>query len=203
MDERSDRPSWVGGRKTFLRYRGVNDRLGNLLLYQSGWFVCVLGAAWNQPDLGAGLGLALVVVHLLLSRAPMAELRLVSFAAALGWLLVSVEQANGWLSYAGAERQPWAPVWAMTLWAQFGMALRGCLGWLRKSPVLASLFGALGGPLAFLGGERLGAVMWGPARLETAAWLAASWALVVPALSALARRWGQQAPEGYRWPWGR
>jgi hypothetical protein len=44
------------------------------------------------------------------------------------------------------------------MWIAFATTLNVSMRWLRGRPELALLFGAVGGPLAFYAGERLGAV---------------------------------------------
>jgi hypothetical protein len=86
----------------------------------------------------------------------------------------------------------------VALWVQLGTTLRGCLAWLAPRPRLAALLGAVGGPLAFAGGERLGAAVWGEPRAATAAALAIAWATALPLLFRIARRLGDGHPTGYR-----
>jgi hypothetical protein len=86
----------------------------------------------------------------------------------------------------------------LALWMQLGTTLRGCLAWLGDRPIRATLFGLVGGPLAFLGGERLGAATWGEPRWATALALAVAWGAATPLLFALADRLGRGRPAGYR-----
>lgn len=50
------------------------------------------------------------------------------------------------------------PPWLLVMWAQMATTFDFSLRPIVTRPVAAALFGAIGGPLAFLGGERLGAV---------------------------------------------
>ena len=50
------------------------------------------------------------------------------------------------------------PAWLLTMWAQFATTFRHSLRTVISRPPQAALFGAIGGPIAFLAGERLGAV---------------------------------------------
>jgi hypothetical protein len=62
---------------------------------------------------------------------------------------------------------PWlAPVWIIAMWAGFATLLHVALRWLLPHRWLAALLGAVGGPLAYYAGMRLGAVNFpDPARL--------------------------------------
>lgn len=181
----------------------MRDSILNFSLYQLGWFGCVLGAAAGLPEAGAALGWMLVLLHLALARSRGVEAALVAAASGLGLLLASFEQYRGLLDYAGRSASDWAPLWVVALWAQLGTTLRGSLSWLQSDARRAGLFGLLGGPLAFLAGERLGAVGWTSPRWVVAIWLAASWGLAVWALAHLARRLGRDRAAGYRMPFGR
>ncbi|MCL4836603.1 MAG: DUF2878 family protein [Thermoanaerobaculia bacterium] len=173
-------------------------RLLNFALYQIGWLACVLGAAGGLGNLGVGVALGLVALHVALSRAPRAELAIAAAAGAIGLAVDSLMAATGRLAFADASL-PWlAPAWVIALWVQLATTLRGCLSWLAPRPGLAALLGAVGGPLAFAGGERLGAAVWGDPRAATAAALALAWAIALPLLFRIARRLGDGHPTGYR-----
>jgi hypothetical protein len=87
-----------------------------------------------------------------------------------------------------------APVWDVVLWIQFATLLRYALGWLRGRPALAVLFGAVGGPVAFVAGERLGAVAFHPSPGFSLIALAVVWAMVLFLLTRLAG--GRDSPPG-------
>ena len=50
------------------------------------------------------------------------------------------------------------PLWLLAMRAQFATTFRFSLRTVITRPIRAALFGAAGGPIAFLAGERLGAV---------------------------------------------
>lgn len=157
----------------------------NLLAFQAGWFATVLGAAHGLPWLGPVAVLAAVVLHLTLTTRRLPELRLLSAAFIMGLLF---EHA---LLYAGVVGYPgdpvWVPLWMLALWPLFATTLNVSLAWFKPRPGLAMLAGALAGPLAYAGGEALGAIrLYG-----TALWiLAAGWAVAFPLLLAVARLGG-------------
>ena len=68
------------------------------------------------------------------------------------------------------------------LWANFAGTLHLCLDWLRGRYWLASALGACGGPLAYYGGQRLGAIQLGSNTAISLLVIAVEWALVTPAL---------------------
>ncbi len=167
------------------------SKLLNLLLYQLGWFCCVLGAAWGYPLTGAGLALLLVIVHLLLAESPRLELKLMVIACLLGVVVDSLQQALGVLTFKTAPGWSlWLPLWVFVIWAQFATLFHYALAWLSGRYLLGALCGLLGGPLAYFGGGKLGAAEFGGNLLFSFTSLALVWAATVPLLLWLSRRLG-------------
>lgn len=107
----------------------------------------------------------------------------------------------GTLHFSGGVVHPaLPPVWLPLMWAQFATTLHYSLGWLRASRLRAALFGALGGPLAFFAGHRLGAVQFAQPLWLTLLTLSVLWGIAVPLIARWARRQGDEANAGhYRW----
>ena len=157
--------------------------LVNFGLYQVGWFAIVLGAANGIGWLGAVVALLLVGVHLVLVRGLSRHLALILAAGTIGMTVDSFQVQFGILRfpYTGHTQQL-APPWDAVLWIQFATILPFCLRWLSHRYVLSAVVGLTGGPLAFYGGEKLGAVSFEPPRAVSLAVLAAVWALTLPLL---------------------
>lgn len=162
----------------------------NAVLYQLGWFACVVGAAQGWGTTGAGIALLLVMVHVGLAERPDREWPLLLAAAGIGLVVETLHAGLGILDLSGHRAGSLAPLWILALWLQFGTVLHFCLSWLSGRYALASILGLVGGPLAFLGGERLGAATFGEPRLLSLAVLGLSWAVALPLLVALADRLG-------------
>ncbi len=180
----------------------ARDRWINVALYQAGWFACVLGAAGGWAPLGGLIAISLTVAHLLLARERPAELRLILVAGLLAFVAEPVQLSLGALAYTehdAGSRVP--PLWIVALWLQFATLFGIALAWLQERLLLAVVLGAIGGPLAFLAGERLGAATVLAPRVQSLAVLAVLWATAVPLLAAVARAGGPSA--GYALPHGR
>ena len=128
-------------------------RLLNFLAYQLAWFACVLGAAHDLAWAGAAFALAVTAVHLAL-RLDASELRLVVCAAAIGFLVDSVLVRAHFVEFASTSWDGWAPFWMVSLWMAFATTLNHSLRWLSSRPWVATLFGAMGGPLAYFAGAK-------------------------------------------------
>jgi hypothetical protein len=174
-------------------------KLLNFGAFQLAWFACVLAAAEGRALL-ATLAVAIVVcVHLWLAprRGPEAMLILVVTSIGLIWdsLLVSL----GLLSYAaGNFVDGVAPVWIIAMWALFATSLNLSMGWLKGRAWLAALVGALGGPLAYWAGERLGGVQM-PDPVLALGTQAIGWAVIMPLLTLLATRMNGFEPAPAAW----
>lgn len=162
--------------------------LRNVVLYQLGWFAAVLSAAAGHAWLAAASLVPLLAAHVWLCAGRMAELRLLSIAGLIGLAWDSLVMATGWQRYDGGQLLPLlAPLWVVALWAQFATLLRVSLRWLRGRPALAAMLGAVGGPIAWAAGARLGAVrLVDP--VAALAMQAAGWAVLTPCLVRLGAR---------------
>jgi hypothetical protein len=159
----------------------------NVVTFQLGWFACVIAAGKGQDAIGIVAALAVIAVHLILSTPRSTEIRVIALAVAFGAVWDSLLRAAGLMHYLSAGPTFLAPAWILSMWGLFGTTLNVSLRWLRGRPVLALLFGAIGGPMSFWAGQRLGAVQ------ITGPWAgllaqAAGWAVILPLLLHLAAR---------------
>ena len=160
----------------------------NILAFQIGWFACVLGGAHDLPWVGTGIALVIVAWHLTRAARPKQELLLVLSAAAIGALFDTLLVWLGWFTYSsGTLIAGTAPHWMVALWMLFATTLNLSLAWLKRRLFVAALFGAIGGPLAYLGGEKLGALNFASPTAGLIA-LAIGWALLTPLLVMIAQR---------------
>jgi len=160
--------------------------LANFAAFQIGWFACVLGAAHGAPWLGIGVTALVVAWHLVAAAQPGVEARLIVIVAMLGAIWDSALVALGWIDYAsGTIVAGAAPGWIVAMWALFATTLNVSLNWLKGRDWLAVAFGSIGGPLAFYGGAKLGAVSF-PQPLFALGALAIGWAILTPILTRLA-----------------
>jgi hypothetical protein len=155
--------------------------LVNIVLFQLGWFACVLGAANGYAREGALAAALIVALHVARAPRPKREAALALAAALLGLVFESA------LVWAGWVRVEDGIYWLVALWALFATTLNESLRMLQTRPWIAALSGAVGGPLAYCAGARAGALDFvQPAAMLAA--LAVGWAVATPALLSLARR---------------
>ena len=174
----------------------------NVGIFQVAWFAAVISASQGYPWVGALTMLAAILVHLRRASRPQPELILVLVCGVIGAIWDSVLVALGWISYpSGNWVANLAPYWIVTMWMLFATTLNIGFGWLKNRPVLAFIFGAVGGPLAFLTGHKLGGVVLVEFEVALIA-QAVGWGLMMPILLELADRFDgvtEQDQPGTQW----
>ncbi|MBJ2219028.1 DUF2878 domain-containing protein [Pseudomonas sp. MF7453] len=156
--------------------------LTNAALFQCGWFACVIGG----DSLWLLVGVAALGVHLLWISSPADDGLLVLNVTLAGTLLDTLLRSLGVFHFN--EPGPLIPFWLIVLWALLATTLRHCLAWSARPWWLASLLGAVGGPLSYYAGSQLAGVGFGYGTTTTLIGLALLWAMLFPLLHGLARR---------------
>jgi hypothetical protein len=168
----------------------VNDltrKAINVLLFQAAWFAAVLGAARGILWLGPLAMIPTLAVHLALQEDRQGEVRLLLAAGLLGFLFDTAFVAGGvFTPLQHLLPRPFSPPWMVCLWLNFAATLNVSMAWLRGRYLLAALFGAIGGPLAYYSGARLGATEALPTTTGMLL-LAIGWGAMTPLLVLLAR----------------
>ncbi|NKN32321.1 DUF2878 domain-containing protein [Marichromatium bheemlicum] len=167
--------------------------LVNLVAFQLGWLACVLGGAHQLPWLGVGVVVLVAALHLATSPERGSEARLLVLIALMGALWDGLLARFGFLVYPSGMLLPWlAPVWIIAIWVAFATTLNVSLAWLQGRWYLAFTIGALGAPLAYYAGAKLGGVHF-PDPVVALAVLGGGWSFLMPASLALAARLARTA----------
>lgn len=164
----------------------------NMLAFQAAWFACVLGGAAGLWWLGPAA--TLPVVALFVASAPGRRKMALGFVVFTTLVGVVIETLASGRVYDFVEQGGMALprlqglAWMAALWAGFATTLPRSLAWCSRRPLLAILCGASFGPLAFVAGEKLGALRLDESRTMALCSLAVVWAIAMPALGHLALR---------------
>ena len=154
----------------------------NFAVFQIAWLSSVIGGAQQMPWLGPVAVAVALLIHLSAARRPLEEALLVVSCAIIGACFDSILVASGWVTYkAGLFSEFLAPYWIITMWMLFATTLNVSMRWLRGKPLLASVFGFLGGPTTYLAGEKLGGIVLVNQTVALVA-LAVGWAVMMPVL---------------------
>lgn len=158
----------------------------NFIAFQAAWFAAVLGAAHGMPWLGVVVVPAALALHLALSTNWRPELLLALFAAVTGFVFDSALIAAGAFSPGPYFfPTPFSSLWMVMLWVNLAATMNVSMGWLRGRYALAAVFGAIGGPVAYYSGAKLGAMT----RLPDPGGLLGigiAWAIALPLLYSVA-----------------
>ncbi len=160
----------------------------NIAAFQVGWFACVVGGARGMPWAGTAIALTVVAIHLYLAPQARFQTWLIAFAAVFGFIADTILILGGWLEFTSGVLMPdTAPHWMVAMWMIFATTLNVSLSWLKDRWLLAVVFGAVGGPLAYYAGAKLGAVtLMDPVRALFA--VGVVWTIAMPLLLLVADR---------------
>ena len=163
-------------------------KLINFILFQTGWLAVVFLGTGQFHWLGPAVVAGIVIWHLVTSPSPQTEAQLILYALGIGIIWENLLTLTGVVIYPyGQLFGDLAPIWIIAMWAMLATTLNLSLRWLHGRFLLAGAFGAIGGPLAFLAGEKLGAVVFPDATLAMLV-LASGWGLMFTLLVLLAMR---------------
>jgi len=154
----------------------------NFVLFQAGWFACVLGAANHQVLWAVLASLAYIAFHVWRSPSPKTEISLLIKALILGVAADTLIMYLGYIDFGDAWPSPYlSPLWMWTLWVLVATTINSSLSWLRGRPILAAVLGGICGPISYEAGIRLGAGEWGPGgQLAGFILLGLIWAMAMP-----------------------
>jgi hypothetical protein len=162
--------------------------LVNFIGFQVGWFACVLGAANDKELLGIIIALGVIIYHVINQGDSRKELKLVLAATVIGLFWETWVLNLDILRYPShPEALFWAPTWLIMMWALFATTINLSMGWLKGRWILSVFMGAVFGPLAFIGGEKLGAVVFLDSTMSIIT-LSIGWGLLMPLLLWISER---------------
>ena len=165
--------------------------IANIGLFKIGWLACVYGAASGLAVEGCLLALLIVTFTVKRAANVQAELLTVALITLIGLAWETLVASQHLMIYVGQTDSQLsgpvlAPFWLVVMWALFATTINQSMGWLKERLIVAAGLGAIFGPLAFVAGEKLGAVVFlnEPAAMTV---LASGWAILMPAVCVVAR----------------
>lgn len=150
----------------------------NVVAFQLAWWTAILSARAGLDVLAVAAVLALNAGFFL--RAAGARPGFLAFACAstaFGLVVDSVLIGAGVFGAVGYRPVSWlCPFWLAAMWFNFAATFDFSMAWARTKPLAAVALGAVGGPLSYWAGERLGVVSFGDSPALPLAVLTVSWA---------------------------
>jgi hypothetical protein len=159
----------------------------NFIAFQTAWFAAVLGAANGMPWLGVVAVPIALALHLALSPDWRPELLLAFCAAGMGFATDTLLIAAGAFSpIPYLLSAPFSSLWMVMLWVNLATTMNVSMGWLQGRYALGAVFGAIGGPLAYYSGAKLGAMTRLPDPRGLLG-IGVAWAIAMPLLYRVAK----------------
>jgi hypothetical protein len=170
--------------------------IANVGLFKIGWLSCVYGAASGLALEGCILALFIVAFSIKQASNKLAELLTLALITLVGVIWESLVASQYLMVYAtqsNTQPEGWAldglvlaPYWLIVMWALFATTINQSMAWLKDKLILAAGMGAIFGPMAFIAGEKLGAVEF---INESAAMmvLAVGWGVLMPLICIIAK----------------
>jgi len=164
------------------------QKLANFLLFQIGWFACVLGAAYQMPLAGSLVALVIIAIYLTIVDTSFSEIKLMLLALMIGLIFESALVSGGLAIYSSGQLiDNMAPVWMILMWPLFATTINQSMGWLKNLHISAVILaGAISAPLAYFAGYRLGAVEF-PDLTTSLVTISVAWAVLLPVLLSAAK----------------
>ncbi|MCB9782071.1 MAG: DUF2878 domain-containing protein [Candidatus Omnitrophica bacterium] len=161
----------------------MSEKLINFVLFQAGWFICVISAAAGRPWLGP-VFVAVWVIAFARWQGKDPKMAWVRMSAlGLGYLFDSALVMLGFFSFPTQTQLGGpAPIWMAFMWVNLAGTLDSCLEWLSGRYLLGGLLGLIGGPLAYWGGENLGGIQLSDPLWRSLTAVGIEWAIAFPIL---------------------
>ena len=133
------------------------------------------------------MSLVIIFLHLKVTKNNTNDLKLFIFALTIGFFFDGFLQLQQLIVYFNPGwPYPLPPLWILVMWVIFAMTLNHSLKWMKGRVLIAMLFGLIGGPLAYLAGEKLNAIILNSS--STLYILAIGWAIITPLLMKLSEK---------------
>ncbi|MFT4608664.1 MAG: hypothetical protein ACI9V8_001637 [Urechidicola sp.] len=147
----------------------------NLVMFQLGWAVCVLGG--NLMAVAFSV-IALLIHHRYVVQSK-SEWRIIGWVALVGITWDSLLVFFGLIVYPDAI---WfsLPIWMVCLWVLFAATFMHSLAWLSRYCWLAVIVGAVFGPMSYWAGIKLSDAFFGASAMMSMAVIATGWAILFP-----------------------
>jgi len=157
----------------------MKHKLINFILFQSIWFILILAAA-HESFYGLVIGFLLILVQYWHGKLMVPDFKLILASVIVGFAHDTSLNYFKFIQYNIDFNTYYSPFWIIGLWISFALTINHSLAWLGNNKLLQMIFGLIGGPLAYIAGEKLGSIYM--INTMTLYVLALSWACITPLL---------------------
>lgn len=153
----------------------ASKKILNALLFQAGWFACILGG-----DIIACAALILILgLHALVVIENQREWLVIGLITAVGLVVDNTLTLSGIFTFESASVFA-MPFWLLCIWALFAATLNHSLAWLQNRLWLAAILGAISGPSSYLAGSKLSSVVIAAPLPQSLLIIGLCWAALFP-----------------------
>ena len=152
----------------------------NVVAFKVAWLLTVAAAAAGHGLIGPLAVTFWVACFLYWQNGFKNNLLFIALAFALGCMVDMTLLIFGAIAFPFSSSEIIPPLWMAFLWVNFSVSLRYAFGFLRERYALAACIGVVGGPLAYLSGELVGALT-----VPNIVLVAILWAVATPILLVL------------------
>ena len=160
-----------------------NKKFINAIVFQLGWFGCILGG----DSLALPLLFVLLIFHYAFMVSQSAEWLLIAVVTLLGFIVDSFLTFFNVFQFSSVSLGP-IPIWLICLWCVFSTSLCHSLSWLRDKLILASLLGSIFGPISYLAGSKMADVVIVEPTIHSLLLIGLCWAILFPLMMIMVRR---------------
>ena len=155
----------------------------NFIIFQINWAICVFGAAKGYPWIGPIFVFIWVIIHMYIHRLfILVELPVLLISGLVGYLVDSFLVIYNFIEFPLHTQFGYlSPLWMVALWVSFSTTFRHSMSWLRQKYIFAAFFAFIGGPFAYLAGQKIGAIN-GLIGISNIIAIGTLWAIVFPSI---------------------
>jgi hypothetical protein len=169
----------------------------NVVFFQVLWLCCVAGAGRGYAWIGLPVFAVFCIYHFWVSGYRKADALLLLACVVIGGACDTLLLQAGFLRFEqNLPLASLAPIWILLLWAGFALTLNHSMSFFKTRTIGATVFGILGGPLAYwVAKDVWKAVQFTAADWQVYAALAVIWGILTPTLLALGDRLMRRFPD--------
>ena len=162
----------------------------NWFWFYFGFVAALSGSHVGIPMLGPVVIVGWLTGHLVNSKQPWGEIKLLLASAVLSYVFDGIITLAGVLKFHEPTTWYWPlPLWMLMMWPNFAATLNSSMKWLLGRYQLGAIMGAVAGPFSYYGGVKWGAVDLGISFWPAMVVIGIEWAIGMPVLLWLSARW--------------
>ena len=157
-------------------------KIYDLIGFKICWIMCAFSTKWGLPYLGPIITLIFILIHLIIVKFKLRDIKIISLAIVLGLIIDSIFFQFQLIEYEGGvlSKLKIAPFWILSMWGGFAVTLLYTLNTIKKRYAISALIGIIGGPLSYNACVQIGSITINGSIAYVS--LAISWGLIIPLL---------------------